>query len=135
MAVYEALTCGNTEIQAHDLRSIMHRLSTVDKRQKRTGYALEFQRLEAVTSQNSQENFDIGLAKENTKKNRYPNIVATNGSRVILSTDETENKADYVNAASIFDLVDGAKGDYINASFVHVSCSGELQVSYKNSIK
>ncbi|XP_031551961.1 receptor-type tyrosine-protein phosphatase kappa-like [Actinia tenebrosa] len=43
MAIYEALTCGNTELQAHELRSIMHRLSTVDIRQKRTGYALEFQ--------------------------------------------------------------------------------------------
>jgi hypothetical protein len=43
MAVHEALTCGNTEIQVHNLRIVTQELSAVDKRHRMSGYALEFQ--------------------------------------------------------------------------------------------
>ena len=43
MAVYEALSCGNTEIEAHYLRRTLKVLSTVDKDKNKTGFALEFQ--------------------------------------------------------------------------------------------
>ncbi|XP_031562568.1 receptor-type tyrosine-protein phosphatase epsilon-like [Actinia tenebrosa] len=118
MAIYDALTCGNTEVPVQNLLYAIQQLSVVDRRHKLTGYALEFQRLEDVTSEDIQSgNFDVGLSRKNVKKNRYPNIVAANGNRVILSTENDTEIGDYINS-SVIEAYKERKGDYINASFV-----------------
>ena len=42
-AVLEALTCGNTEHAAHDLRHVMRKLGTLNQSQGKTGYEMEFE--------------------------------------------------------------------------------------------
>lgn len=43
MAIYDALTCGNTEVTVQNLLYAIQQLSIMDKRHRLSGYALEFQ--------------------------------------------------------------------------------------------
>ena len=40
--VYQAIYCGNTEIQVHNLRIATQKLAIIDKEQRASGYSLEF---------------------------------------------------------------------------------------------
>ncbi|XP_048584003.1 receptor-type tyrosine-protein phosphatase T isoform X2 [Nematostella vectensis] len=94
-AVLEALTCGNTEIEAGNLQIAMRKRAAVKPTQNLSGYALEYQRLLAVSSQIEDENSKVGRADYNIKKNRYPSVVPLDSSRVVLSVDG----GDYINAS------------------------------------
>ena len=43
MAIYDALSCGNTEVPVQNLVYALQQLSIVNRRHKVTGYAQEFQ--------------------------------------------------------------------------------------------
>lgn len=43
LAVLEVLTCGNTEIQAHNLQNVMNKLSTINPQKQISGFATEFE--------------------------------------------------------------------------------------------
>ncbi|KAJ7357741.1 hypothetical protein OS493_023214 [Desmophyllum pertusum] len=101
-AVMEALTCGNTEIPPQDLRITMNRLSRVHKPTKRTGYAREFKRLELVTgTQPSEEEAAAAFKPSNINKNRFPNIVPLDSSRVVLQSSDQDKE--YINASFVDD--------------------------------
>ena len=59
LAVYEALSCGNTEIEAHKLNTALKNLSTVDKHKNKTGFVMEFQVTKTVVSK------EIDLIRQN----------------------------------------------------------------------
>jgi hypothetical protein len=46
LALFEEITCGNTEIQANNLDIAMQNLSATDEDQSLSGYAIEFQVLD-----------------------------------------------------------------------------------------
>lgn len=43
MALFEEITCGNTEIQASNLETTMRNMSCIDNEESLSGYAIEFQ--------------------------------------------------------------------------------------------
>lgn len=43
MALLESITCGNTEISAHDLRIAVKKLAAVNPKTKMSGFASEYQ--------------------------------------------------------------------------------------------
>jgi len=43
MALLEAITCGNTEIPAHDIRIAVKKLAAVNPKTKMSGLASEYQ--------------------------------------------------------------------------------------------
>lgn len=43
LAVLEVLTCGNTEIPAHNLQNVMNKLSTINPQKQISGFATEFE--------------------------------------------------------------------------------------------
>ncbi|XP_078353365.1 receptor-type tyrosine-protein phosphatase S-like isoform X3 [Oculina patagonica] len=101
-AVMEALTCGNTEIAAKDLRIAINKLATTQKSTKRTGFAEEFKRLQLVSDcQSSGEESQAAFKPFNINKNRFPNIVPLDTARVFLSCSEPHE--DYINASFVDD--------------------------------
>jgi len=99
MALLEAITCGNTEIPAHDIRIAVKKLAAVNPKTKMSGLASEYQRLELITADDiTDREDDVGRLPENASKNRFPHIVPLNGARVVLQGDEKNN---YINASFV----------------------------------
>ncbi|XP_074611760.1 receptor-type tyrosine-protein phosphatase S-like isoform X5 [Acropora palmata] len=98
MALLESITCGNTEISAHDLRIAVKKLVAVNPKTKMSGLASEYQRLDLITADDVADiEDDIGRKTENASRNRFPDIVPLNGSRVILK----DANNDYINASYV----------------------------------
>ncbi|KAK3754634.1 hypothetical protein QZH41_014921 [Actinostola sp. cb2023] len=98
LAIYEAFTCGNTEIQAFNLQIAINKLAMVNQQKNATGYALEYERLNKVTANYTKDESDVGQSIENTEKNRYKDNVVLNRSRVLLSRN---NGSNYINASYV----------------------------------
>ncbi|XP_074611757.1 receptor-type tyrosine-protein phosphatase S-like isoform X2 [Acropora palmata] len=98
MALLESVTCGNTEIPAHDIRVALKKLLALNPKTKMSGLACEYQRLDLITADDVTDiEDDIGRQKKNASKNRFPDIVPLNGSRVILK----DANNDYINASYV----------------------------------
>ncbi|XP_015764772.1 PREDICTED: receptor-type tyrosine-protein phosphatase delta-like [Acropora digitifera] len=98
MALLESVICGKTEIPAQDLRIALKKLVAVNPKTNMTGLAREYQRLELITADDVTDiKDDVGRQKENASKNRFPDIVPLNGSRVILQ----DANNDYINASYV----------------------------------
>ncbi|XP_048579478.1 receptor-type tyrosine-protein phosphatase S isoform X6 [Nematostella vectensis] len=98
-AVLEALTCGNTEIQSEKYNQAMQKLASVNGKFPMTGYALEFQRLNSVTSREiPAEEKSVGEEPQNLHKNRFSDIIALNSCRVMLHKEHADEESDYINA-------------------------------------
>ncbi|XP_015755647.1 PREDICTED: receptor-type tyrosine-protein phosphatase delta-like [Acropora digitifera] len=98
MALLESVICGNTEIPAQDLRIALKKLVAVNPKTNMTGLAREYQRLDLITADDVTDIKDsVGRQKENASKNRFPDIVPLNGSRVILQ----DANSDYINASYV----------------------------------
>ncbi|XP_068677378.1 receptor-type tyrosine-protein phosphatase T-like isoform X4 [Montipora foliosa] len=98
MALLESVTCGNTEIAAHDIRIAVKKLAAVNPKTKTSGLASEYQRLNLITADDVTDiEDDIGRKHENASKNRFPDIIPLNGSRVVLK----DGRSDYINAAFV----------------------------------
>ncbi|XP_067027507.1 receptor-type tyrosine-protein phosphatase T-like isoform X2 [Acropora muricata] len=98
MALLESITCGNTEISAHDLRIAVKKLVAVNPKTRTSGLASEYQRLDLITADDVTDiEDDIGRKTENASRNRFPDIVPLNGSRVILK----DANNDYINASYV----------------------------------
>ncbi|XP_048579368.1 receptor-type tyrosine-protein phosphatase S isoform X3 [Nematostella vectensis] len=98
-AVLEALTCGNTEIQSENYNQAMQKLASVNRKFQMTGYALEFQRLNSVTSREiPAEEKSVGEKPQNLHKNRFSDIIALNSCRVMLHKEHADEESDYINA-------------------------------------
>ncbi|XP_015755726.1 PREDICTED: receptor-type tyrosine-protein phosphatase delta-like isoform X2 [Acropora digitifera] len=98
MALLESITCGNTEIPAHDIRIALKKLLALNPKTKMSGLACEYQRLDLITADDVTDiEDDIGRQKKNASKNRFPDIVPLNGSRVILK----DANNDYINASYV----------------------------------
>ncbi|XP_048579427.1 receptor-type tyrosine-protein phosphatase S isoform X3 [Nematostella vectensis] len=98
-AVLEALTCGNTEIQSETYNQAMQKLASVNRKFQMTGYALEFQRLNSVTSREiPAEEKSVGEEPQNLHKNRFSDIIALNSCRVMLHNEHADEESDYINA-------------------------------------
>ncbi|XP_068677380.1 receptor-type tyrosine-protein phosphatase T-like isoform X2 [Montipora foliosa] len=98
MALLESVTCGNTEIAAHDIRIAVKKLAAVNPKTKTSGLGSEYQRLDLITADDVTDiEDDIGRKHENACKNRFPDIIPLNGSRVVLK----DGRSDYINAAFV----------------------------------
>ncbi|XP_068725972.1 receptor-type tyrosine-protein phosphatase T-like isoform X6 [Montipora capricornis] len=98
MALLESVTCGNTEIAAHDIRIAVKKLAAVNPKTKTSGLGSEYQRLDLITADDVTDiEDDIGRKHENASKNRFPDIIPLNGSRVVLK----DGRSDYINAAFV----------------------------------
>ncbi|XP_067027504.1 receptor-type tyrosine-protein phosphatase S-like isoform X3 [Acropora muricata] len=98
MALLESVICGKTEIPAQDLRIALKKLVAVNPKTNMTGLAREYQRLELITADDVTDiKDDVGRQKENASKNRFPDILPLNGSRVILQ----DANNDYINASYV----------------------------------
>ncbi|XP_015753443.1 PREDICTED: receptor-type tyrosine-protein phosphatase mu-like [Acropora digitifera] len=76
MALLESITCGNTEISAHDLRIAVKKLVAVNPKTRTSGLASEYQRLDLITADDVTDiEDDIGRKTENASRNRFPDIV------------------------------------------------------------
>ncbi|EDO30630.1 predicted protein [Nematostella vectensis] len=119
-AVLEALTCGNTEIEAGNLQIAMRKRAAVKPTQNLSGYALEYQRLLAVSSQIEDENSKVGRADYNIKKNRYPSVIPFDGGDYINASF-----ADAFRKRNAFILTQAPLG-HTMAEFWHMICQYKI---------
>ncbi|XP_028519492.1 receptor-type tyrosine-protein phosphatase S-like, partial [Exaiptasia diaphana] len=77
LAVYEALACGNTEIQVENLNIAIRNLSKFDNSTNQSFFMQEFQRLNAVTSTEGSSIDDHRRVKLNNKEKTGEYINAT----------------------------------------------------------
>ncbi|XP_057314378.1 receptor-type tyrosine-protein phosphatase F-like isoform X2 [Hydractinia symbiolongicarpus] len=97
-AIYEALCCGYTEIMSSAFSdTFQHLIST--KEAGKLLVELEFERLNSVNFPFGEHHYVAALLEENTVKNRYPNILARDLSRVYLP--HKKNSTDYINAVFV----------------------------------
>ncbi|XP_057313253.1 receptor-type tyrosine-protein phosphatase F-like [Hydractinia symbiolongicarpus] len=97
-AIYEALCCGYTEIMSSAFPDTFRDLISTKKAGKFL-LEVEFERLNSVNIPFGEHLYAAALLEENTVKNRYPNILARDKSRVYLP--KIKDSTDYINAVFV----------------------------------
>ncbi|XP_064407145.1 uncharacterized protein LOC135351979 isoform X2 [Halichondria panicea] len=102
-ALDELITCGNTEIAAHNLNIATHHLGTIAPGKSLSGYEEQFQLLEQVSRKPSQQDRDIIASQEVESKNRYHDKFPYDVHRPKLMGSSKQDQ--YINAS----FIDGYK--------------------------
>ncbi|XP_048590025.1 receptor-type tyrosine-protein phosphatase epsilon [Nematostella vectensis] len=98
----------------------MRKRAAVKPTQNLSGYALEYQRLLAVSSQIEDENSKVGRADYNIKKNRYPSVIPFDGGDYINASF-----ADAFRKRNAFILTQAPLG-HTMAEFWHMICQYKI---------
>jgi protein tyrosine phosphatase len=93
-AILESVTCGDTQVEAGDLRKRLAQLQTKDE-SGQTGLELQFSILDQVSTNAGEAK--CFAAHNNPAKNRYTEFLPVDKWRVVLKGD----LPDYINATSI----------------------------------
>jgi len=108
-ALEEFITCGDTSIAVTNLWIVINKLRKVTE--GKSGFLQQFELLEMVSQMPTEVNCNEAIEEFNASKNRYPDRLPYNLTRVRLRPT-------------------GVKGaDYINASFVDVSTKMSFSVT------
>ncbi|XP_068717060.1 receptor-type tyrosine-protein phosphatase alpha-like [Montipora capricornis] len=100
-AVLEAVQCGNTQIYAHSLRVTLDRMDVVSQENKVSRFETEFKTLNKVSPVLKKECYLVASYPENKEKNRSPDILAPDFSRVVLTAIDDNEPTSYINAVNI----------------------------------
>ncbi|XP_056427692.1 receptor-type tyrosine-protein phosphatase S isoform X7 [Hyla sarda] len=98
-ALFEAVSCGNTEIPARNLYTYIQKLAQIETGEHVTGMELEFKRL--ANSKAHTSRFISANLPCNKFKNRLVNIMPYETTRVCLQPIRGVEGSDYINASFI----------------------------------
>ncbi|XP_064407623.1 mucin-3A-like isoform X2 [Halichondria panicea] len=99
----ELITCGDTEIAAHNLNIAINQLGRIASGKSLSGYEEQFQLLEQVSRKPSQQDRDIIASQEVESKNRYHDKFPYDAHRPKLMGSSKQDQ--YINAS----FIDGYK--------------------------
>ncbi|XP_064407627.1 receptor-type tyrosine-protein phosphatase T-like [Halichondria panicea] len=102
-ALDELITCGDTEIAAHNLNIAINQLGRKAPGKSLSGYEEQFQLLEQVSRKPSQQDRDIIASQEVESKNRYHDKFPYDAHRPKLMGSSKQDQ--YINAS----FIDGYK--------------------------
>lgn len=98
-ALLEAVICGNTEIPARNLHSLIQKLMLTEVGESITGMELEFKKLSNIKTDSSR--FISANLPCNKHKNRLVHILPFESTRVCLTPIRNVEGSDYINASFI----------------------------------
>jgi protein tyrosine phosphatase len=99
-AVMEAVVCGKTKIPVDSLHGFIAEMYTKDPKSNLIGFKNHFKVLQAFGHHPEKLSCTAGLRSGVRTKNRYPDIVPFDQSRVILKTADSANSS-YINASFV----------------------------------
>ncbi|XP_041357061.1 receptor-type tyrosine-protein phosphatase epsilon-like isoform X2 [Gigantopelta aegis] len=96
-ALVEAILAGNTTVSSVDFLPKLEELQTVNQDTGLVGLREQFELLNKVSPKDSLDEYTTAKLPENTSRNRFNDILASNYYRPYLSTP-VEGGTDYINA-------------------------------------